>query len=960
VSRLLDLMARIAIRAPLVTLAALLAVTVGLGAAASTLQVDTSMDSFAPDEGPAATLEAIEDRFGTSSSIQLVVDAGPGGNVLDRDGLLVAQRLHDELAAEPTIVEALAPDRTGRPAIVTYGFPFLTAVDAADETIAAVDDTTLGLLIDQVLAKAGDQVEPLLGGELLRDPPRARSGLVSVELDTSVDGDLRRDASRAVDAVAADVDAEGLRISVLSMTTIEDGIERALIRDIPVLLGTSLLLVLLVLLWLFRSVSDVVVGFAGLLASIVWMAGFAALLGPGGLGLTGELSQIAIAVPVLLVGLGIDYSVHLTSRYREQRALGDSPDRSARVALGTVGLALVLATVASVAGFLANIATPLPPIRDFGIFAAVGIVAAFVILGGAVPATRTLLDRRHDVRAARHTTGKAAERVTGPDPRWVRVTSALATRHIGATLGVTALLLVGGGVAAAGLSTEFDERDFLPEGDPVIATIDRMESQFGGDVGERTYVLVEGDPADTALLAAAAAFERDLLTVDDVRRVGDRADVSSVFTLIDRQAEGGKDVRARLASDLEVWADPDAAAAGIALPDPIDPAMLEDAEAMADLPPELREALVARLPEGRSPAVALAQTADPALLEREIRAAIAAELAAGRPDGLTDAEVAALAARRADELTLATLEASGFPVASLEPEEREQLATLEALEAAGWTAAGADTAEDGATLAQQLEVLRTEAPDELAALADDGGLLFVVATSGGADEAEALAAELEALAAPAVAVGATVTVASSPLMQADIISSLSAAQLLAILISLVAASVLLVTATLVSSRSVVLGLIGVVPSAVALVLVLGSMRVLGLAFNALTATVASIAIGIGVPYGIHLINRFREARNHGLHADDAIRDSLRNTGAALIGSAVTTGLAFVVLLLSESTPIRQFGTVSTLMIGFALLACLLVQPALLVLWARRRDAVGRPRAGGTETAAPREAVGTPA
>jgi predicted RND superfamily exporter protein len=229
--------------------------------------------------------------------------------------------------------------------------------------------------------------------------------------------------------------------------------------------------------------------------------------------------------------------------------------------------------------------------------------------------------------------------------------------------------------------------------------------------------------------------------------------------------------------------------------------------------------------------------------------------------------------------------------------------------------------------------------DELARLLDDDGLLLILRTAGGADEAQALAADLQATADPVVEAGGEVTVASDPLMQAEIISSLSAAQLLAIMISLAAAAILLVTATLVSSRSAGLGLIGIVPSVVALVLVLGVMLPLGLAFNALTATVASIAVGIGVPYGIHLINRFREARDHGLHADDAIRDTLRNTGAALVGSAATTGLAFAVLLMSESTPIRQFGAVSTLMIGFALLACLLVQPALLVLWARRRDAI---------------------
>jgi predicted RND superfamily exporter protein len=956
---LLDLLARIAIRTPKLTLAGLLVATLALGAATVNLEVDTGVEGFAPDEGPAATLAAIEERFGTSASVQLLVDAGPRGNVIDHDGLLVAEQLGAALTSDPTVVAGLAPDRTGRSAVVTYGLPFLTAAETIGEELADLDEVTVRLLVDAVLDDAFDDVAPLLADDLEVDPPRARSGLVSIELDVTAPAEVRRDASRAIAAVAAEVDAPGLRIATLSLTAVEDGIERALIRDIPVLLGTSLLLVLLVLLWLFRSFSDVLVGFLGLVGSIVWMAGVAALLGPGGLGWTGPFSQIAIAVPVLLVGLGIDYSVHLTSRYREQRALGDTPDRAARLALATVGLALVLATVASVAGFLANVATPLPPIRDFGIFAAIGIVSAFVILGGAVPATRVLLDRRTDARkaaagehaAGRDTTGRAAARVSGPPPRWVRATSALATRYLAPTLGVTALLLLAGVVAASGLSTEFNERDFLPDGDPVVATIDRLDAQFGGDVGERTYVLVDGDPTDAEVVAAVAAVERDLGAIDGVRTVGERPEVTSPLSLIDGLAEGGVAIRGRLATDLETWADPDAAAAELELPGPQELAALaegtEDGGGSAgagdvgpELPVDLRAALTARLPAGRSPTAALAATADPATVVEQLRVALAADLATGRPDGLTDAELTALAALPAERLTLATLDDGGFPPGALEPDERDRLATLEALETAGWRDGGTT---DGQALQAQLAVVADREPDELARSLDDDGLLLAVSTGGGPDAAERLADELTAAAQPIVARGAQVTVVSDPLVQADIISSLSAAQLFAILISLLAAAVLLVTATLVSSRSVSLGLIGIVPSVVALVLVLGSMRVLGLAFNALTATVASIAVGIGVPYGIHLINRFREARNHGLHADDAIHDTLRNTGAALVGSAVTTGLAFTVLLLSGSAPIRQFGTVSALMIGFALLACLLVQPALLVMWARRRDAVGSGR-----------------
>jgi predicted RND superfamily exporter protein len=937
VNRLLDLLARLAVATPRLTLAGLLVVTIGLGAAATTLEVDTGVESFAPEGGIAATLDAIEDRFGTASSVQLLVDAGPAGTVLDQQGLLAAERLGDALRDDPTVTAALAPARSGRPPVITWGLPFFTAIEATGEPLAELDDRTLELLVGAVLDSAGEQVEPLLASDLETDPPRARSGLVQIELDTSVPSTERAEASRRIDTLAGEVDTGDLRVSILSMTAIEDGIDRALQRDMPVLLGTSLLLVLGVLGWLFRSVSDVLVGFLGLIASIVWMAGLGALLGPNGVGLIGPMSQIAIAVPVLLVGLGIDYSVHLTSRYREQRALGDAPEQAATVALRTVGIALALATIASVAGFLANVATPLPPIRDFGILAAVGIVSAFLLLGAIVPATRTLLDRRPRAAGAR---GRAADRVGGPDPRWVQVTSALATRHIAPVIAVTVVALLAGAAAASRLSTEFDEQDFLPDGDPVVALIDRLDRQFGGDVGERTYVVVDGAPRDPELLAAVARFERDLPALDGVRTAGDRADLVSPYELVDRLGEQGVLVRDRIAAELDDWLDPAAAAEQLPLPETIDPDLLADEAGGMEIPGELLAALRPRLPTGRDATVALAATADPSEIEREVRAALAEDIAAERPAELDEATLRSLAGAPPSELTLDRLDVSGYPLDRLDGSDLEQLELLEALEPTGWRPeAGTLANPEGDVLRDQLAVVADREGDELARLLDDDGLLLILRTAGGADEAEALAADLQAAADPVVEAGGEVTVVSDPLMQAEIIASLSAAQLLAIMISLAAAAILLLTATLVSSRSAGLGLIGIVPSVVALVLVLGVMLPLGLAFNALTATVASIAVGIGVPYGIHLINRFREARDHGLHADDAIRDTLRNTGAALVGSAATTGLAFAVLLMSESTPIRQFGAVSTLMIGFALLACLLVQPALLVLWARRRDAI---------------------
>lgn len=955
-SRLLDGLARVVTRIPALTLGLLLVVTVALGYAANLLEVDTGVENFAPSGGRAETLDEIEDRFTTTSSVQVIVDAGPGGDVIVPAMIADVDTLAERIRSHPDVAPVLAPDAIDQPPVVSFALPFGAAGDVLDSPIEDLDPGTFEAVAAGIIEDGGDEVAGLLSDDLRSDPPQARAGLLVVELDATAAGTAREAAARAIDDLVDRTQVGETRRATLSMVAVEEGIEAALERDLPVLTSLSLLLVVLVLALLFRSVLDVVIGLVGLLASIVWMAGLAGLSGPGGMGLTGPFNQVSIAVPVLLVGLGIDYSVHLTTRYREQRRRGDGAVRSSRVALATVGVALVLATMASVAGFLANLVTPLPPIRDFGIFATFGIVSAFVILSTAVPAARTLVDRRRDRRAGvagapagsprddAATSGDTAvpgdATVPGtavgqhPAPRWARGASVIATRHPAPTLGLTLVLLVGAGVAASGLSTEFDERDFLPEGEPILATIDRLDARFGA-VGERTYLLVDGEPTDPDLLGAVAEVEVDLSTVADVRTVDGTAQRRSPLALRDRIVRGGERIRERLAGELDIWRDPATAAQDVPLPEPLDLEAFRDDLEDDEVPDELREALGARLPDGRDPLVALLATTDPAELEEAIREELAANLALDRPDGLSDAALDQLAELAPEELTSVRLVDAGFPLAELSSSDRERLEQLEALEAVG----PVDSTE-GRVLRDHLDVLAAEVGNDLARVRDEDGLLISISSSAGQDGADRLAADLAILSDPIERAGGTITIVSEALVNAEIIDELSAAQLIAIAISLAAAAVLLVLATLASARVVGLGLIGIVPSVVALVMVLGAMRGLGLAFNALTATVASIAVGIGVPYGIHLTNRFREGFARGLGPDGATRDALVNTGPALIGSAVTTGLAFAVLMLSNSVPIRQFGVVSTLMIGFALLACLLVQPSLLVLWGRRHVVTG--------------------
>jgi predicted RND superfamily exporter protein len=116
--------------------------------------------------------------------------------------------------------------------------------------------------------------------------------------------------------------------------------------------------------------------------------------------------------------------------------------------------------------------------------------------------------------------------------------------------------------------------------------------------------------------------------------------------------------------------------------------------------------------------------------------------------------------------------------------------------------------------------------------------------------------------------------------------------------------------------------------------VFGAMALSGITFNPVTAMIASIAIGIGVPYTIHITHRYQEDRVRFDSPEEAIRNTMTHTGGALAGSAFTTVAGFGILVTSSLRPFQQFGQVVAYAIGFAMLGAVLVLPSLLVLWDR--------------------------
>jgi hypothetical protein len=131
-----------------------------------------------------------------------------------------------------------------------------------------------------------------------------------------------------------------------------------------------------------------------------------------------------------------------------------------------------------------------------------------------------------------------------------------------------------------------------------------------------------------------------------------------------------------------------------------------------------------------------------------------------------------------------------------------------------------------------------------------------------------------------------------------------------------------------------LGVITILPVALVVLWVFGIMAARGISFNPVTATIANLAIGIGVPYTIHITHRYQEDRRRYDSPEEAIRSTTTHTGGALAGSAFTTAAGFGILVTSTLKPFQQFGEVTFWAITFALIGSVLVLPSMLVLWDR--------------------------
>ncbi len=136
--------------------------------------------------------------------------------------------------------------------------------------------------------------------------------------------------------------------------------------------------------------------------------------------------------------------------------------------------------------------------------------------------------------------------------------------------------------------------------------------------------------------------------------------------------------------------------------------------------------------------------------------------------------------------------------------------------------------------------------------------------------------------------------------------------------------------------SIRLGLLSVPPTVVPMILTAGYMGLRGIPLNVSSVIIFSVGIGLAVDGSIHLLARYQHERELGFPQTPAIRLMLGGAGRAVALTYVALALGFVAMLFSAFIPIRRFGELIILTVISCMVASVVLVPALLATFERRR------------------------
>jgi len=708
-----------------------------------------------------------------------------------------------------------------------------------------------------------------------------------------------------------------------------------MVSDLLILIPFVALVVLLSLYFSFHTWSGTLLPLITVLMATVWSVGIMCMLNV-------TFTIIGSVIPVCLVACGSAYGIHVLTHYYigldkiEGEITKESHAGAIVYGLKDVWIAVVLAGVTTVAGFISNITSPIMPLKSFSVFAAAGVVFSLLLSMTFIPAmlyvTPISKVGKH-WRNKNRISAKLKMKLEKQLKRQGGKTSAEATTN---TLYMiyhffsgtkprlivsTAVLLLVAVIGFKMLIVDTALVNYFPPDSKFREDISYVDEHLAGS--NTLYLIVSGEEKDAEEVAAESAGESvaDSVASDFDFGTSDTGAADSVASDFDFGGSTDDFGFGEAASGTDDFGFGDASGADSSesAEAPKQYYMLTNPEILNAVD-GMQEYLLARH-EGIGKMVSFTtfikrmnqvmnSPVDDAKLSSTITVQQGLEMLhkAYTSAGGKDADVQQIVLELERQLNFNGLDYYEVPydVAKYPVSTRDELGDL---------------------VTQYLYLLSSE---QIQRFANNMTMPTAIRTqvqlrTHSTDETAAIIADAQAYAAKHFPKGYKIEATGNGEMEYTMTKMVVDSQTTSILLSL--AMVFIIISL--SFKSPWAGIIGAIPLGLTILLNFMVMGYAGIALDLCTSIIASVAIGVGIDYTIHFMETYRAQRALTDDLEEVTKNTFKTSGRGILTNAIAVGLGFCVLLFSRFIILRYIGALVAVVMFTSSTLAMTVIPGLL-------------------------------
>lgn len=845
-------------------------------------QLDNNNFRFVPDKDPQRVLTMkIDETFGSQIMVLVGLERR-SGTVFDREFLL-ALREFDAKVGELDIVDSVS------------------SIVSTDYIDGLGDSVIVSPLIASDFSGKPEEIsrlkEKLLGWDMYRralisDDFTATQVVVALDVGTDDAGSPATiEGYERIRALADSIGFTTTNVYMAGLPVISAEVNVATKKDLLFLVPMVIVVVVGVLFLSFKRLSSVLIPLLTVAISATWAIGAMPLFGV-------KLSILSTVLPVILVAVGSAYGIHVVSHHYDEAAKRKHMDPEEHrqlvfAVMRRIGWPVFLAALTTFVGFVSFCFTSVVPIFEFGIFSSFGVATAFLVSMTLIPA---LFIIRGPERAKPKSWGKRMEHGTADSlSEAIADSLCLVARKRRTTLAAGAGIILLSFIGLSRIVIDNVLVEYFKPSTEVARADAFVREKFGGS--KMVNVVVEGEkPGDVLtpeVLGAMDGLARYL--ADYVPEVGKTTGFTDMVKRInqvmhaDVDSEGVAPKRAA----------PTAETAPAAGNEPVFGfGRFGSSEESEETPaaPAAENHLAYENPKGGVTGKALSEESFAEYLSKAL----------------------ALADRRdlsAEDLTANLKKAMNY-------------------KGAAYYEVPTDPARYGFSTSEELKGLVSNylvlLSGDIRAFANDPlepksiCMNVQLRTVGQRDTDRALE-KMRTYIADNFPKNVNVIIGGTALVEKSLNDLVVQSQFVSLGVSL--ALVFLILA--IYYRSIVAGFIGLAPLSISILINFAVMGWAGIKLNIGTAMVASIAIGVGIDYTIHYMaayhNEFLATGGKG----DFLRRTFRDSGKVILMNAVSVGLGFAVLALSQFNILADLGKLILLTMATSSVVSLTLLPVLL-------------------------------